>query len=133
MRELSEEERSDKTRYHTCTHDLLYRSLNVDVTKEFLAKKKYKENKFTAKGKPVHYSYSHIRKYHDAILFGSHRSKVPIPEIYEIEMIRFLDSTKKENTGAKKRVELDEKYSDPISFKLYRLLCKLAIESGNIF
>ena len=48
-------------------------------------------------------------------------------------MIGYLDSTKKEKTGAKKRGQLDEKDADPISFELYRLLCKLAIQSGNIF
>ena len=133
VRELSEEERADKKRYHTCKHDFLYQGLNVDVTKAFLAKKKYKKNKFTSERKPIHYSYSHIRKYHDAILFGSHRAKVSLPEIYELEMIGYLDSTKKEKTGAKKRGQLDEKDADPISFELYRLLCKLAIQSGNIF
>ena len=74
----------------------------MNVPKAFLNKKKYKETQITAEGKPVHYSYSHIRKYHDAILFGSHRAKVPLPEIYEIEMVDFLDSTKKEKTCAKK-------------------------------
>ena len=133
VRELTDEEKADKKRFHTGTHDFKYRGLNVDVTKAFLSKKKYKENKFTADGKPIHYSYSHIRKYHDAILFGSHRAKVPLPEIYEIEMTGYLDSAKKEKTGAKKRGELDEKEADPISFELYRLLCKLAIKSGNIF
>ena len=48
-------------------------------------------------------------------------------------MTGYLDSAKKEKTGAKKRGELDEKEADPISFELYRLLCKLAIKSGNIF
>ena len=98
------------------------------MTKVFLAKKKYKKDNFTAEGKPIYYSYSHIRKYHDTILFGSHRAKVPIPEIYELEILGYIDSTKKEKTGAMKRGELDEKDADPITFELYRLLCKLAID-----
>ena len=133
VRDLSEEEQADKMRYHTCKHDFLYWNLNVDVTKAFLSKKKYKAGKFTAEGKPMQYSYSHIRKYHDAILFGSHRAKVTLPDIYEMNMVGFLDSTKKEKTSAKKKGELDEKDADAISFELYRLLCKLAIKKGNIF
>ena len=112
---------------------MLYRNLNVDVAKAFLSNKKHKDGKFTADGNPIHYSYSHVRKYHDAILYGSHRAKVPLPEIYEIEMTGYLDSIKKEKTSAKKRGELDEQEADPINFELYRLICKLAIKSGNIF
>ena len=33
VKELSEEERADTKRYYKCTHDLLYRNLNVDVAK----------------------------------------------------------------------------------------------------
>ena len=122
-REISDEERADTKRYHTCTHGVLYWSLNVDVTKAFLGKKKYNENIFTAEGKPVHCSYSHIRNYYIATLFGSHSVKVSLPKKYELEIVEFLDSTKKDKTGAKERGKLDEKEVDSISFKLYRLLC----------
>ena len=133
VKELTEKEQADKSRYHTSTHDFIYQSLNVDVTKAFLSHKKIKPNKFTADGKPIHYSFSHIRKYHDAILFGSLRAKVALPEIYELEMVGYLDSAKKEKTGARKKGQLEEKEADAISFELYRLLCKFAIQSGNIF
>ena len=89
VRELSEEERADKTRYYTSTHDFLYQSLTVEVSKAFLSHKKLKDGKVTSDGKPIHYSYSHIRKYHDAILFGSKRAKVALPEIYELEMVSY--------------------------------------------
>ena len=105
----------------------------MEVSKAFLSHKKLKDGKFTSDGKPIHYSYSHIRKYHDAILFGSKRAKVALPEIYELEMVSYLDSAKKEKTGAKKKGKLEEKEADAISFELYRLLNKLAVESGNIF
>ena len=48
-------------------------------------------------------------------------------------MTGYLDSIKKEKTSAKKRGELDEQEADPINFELYRLICKLAIQSGNMF
>ena len=57
--------------------------------------KKHKEGKFTPEGNPIHYSYFHIRKYHDSILYVSHRAKIPLPDIYEIEMTGYLDSIKK--------------------------------------
>ena len=82
----------------------------------------------------MHYSFSHLRKFYDSILFGAHRARVALPEIYEMEMKKaFLDSVKKEKTKAKKRGEVEEKEADPISFELYRLIYKYAIEAGNIF
>ena len=84
VRELSEEEKQDATRFYKSTHDFCYRNLNVEVAKAFLSKKKHHPDKVTSDNKPIHYSYSHIRKYHDAILFGSHRARTPLPEIYEM-------------------------------------------------
>ena len=71
--ELSEDDKKDEKRYYKSTHDFLYRSLNVDVMKAFLSKKKHHPTKLTPDGKPLHYSYSHIRKYHDAIKFLGRR------------------------------------------------------------
>ena len=131
--ELTEEQKADKKRYHNSTHDFKYRTINVEVIKAFLSKKKYHPNKTTRDGKPVHYSFSHLRKFQDAILFGAHRAKVPLPEVYEMEMKSYIDSIKKEKTKAKKRGETDEREADPISFELYSLLCKYAIEKGDMF
>jgi hypothetical protein len=131
--ELTEEQKADKKRYHNSTHDFKYRTINVEVIKAFLSKKKYHPNRTTRDGKPVHYSFSHLRKFQDAILFGAHRAKVPLPEIYEMEMKSYIDSIKKEKTKAKKRGETDEREADPISFELYSLLCKYAIEKGDMF
>jgi hypothetical protein len=47
----------------------------------------------------VHYSFSHLRKFQDTILFGAHRAKVPLPELYEMEMKSYIiDSIKKERS-----------------------------------
>ena len=81
----------------------------------------------------MHYSFSHLRKFYDAILFGSYRARVPLPIEFEMEMKAYIDSMKKEKTQAKKRGETDEREADPIPFELYRLLCKYAIEVGNTF
>ena len=75
VNKLTEEETEDRMRYNTCIYDFIYQGLNINVTKEFLGKHKNKQDKFTYDGKPVHYSYSHIRKCHDIILFGLHHAK----------------------------------------------------------
>ena len=73
---MSEEERSDVKRLYKSTHDFPYGNLNVEVAKAFLSNKKHKEGKFTPDRNLIHYSYSHFHKYHDAILYGSHRAKI---------------------------------------------------------
>jgi hypothetical protein len=72
--------------------------LNVDVLKAFMSKKKYHPTKRTAGNKPVHYSFSHLRKFQDTILFGAHRAKVPLPELYEMEMKSYIIDSIKERS-----------------------------------
>ena len=131
--ELTDEQKADTGRYHKSTHDFLYQNLNVLVAKSFLAAHKFKPGKFTQDGTPIHYSYSHLRKFHDAIIHGATRQGVPLPEVYEIEMRNYLDSMLKEKTKAKKAGQTEEREADAISFELYRLLCKLAIKTSNMF
>ena len=59
--------------------------------------------------------------------------KVRFPEVYEVEIQSYLESIKKEKTKAKKRGKLEDTEVDPISFELYRILCKYAIDTGDIF
>lgn len=100
--ELTDEQKADTGRYYKSTHDFLYQKLNVKVAKSFLAAHKFKPGKFNSNGVPIHYSYSHLRKFHDAVIHGATRQKVPLPEIYELEMKNYLDSMLKEKTKAKK-------------------------------
>ena len=93
--ELAEEQKGYKRIYHTSTHDFICRTLNVDAIKEFMSKMKYKPDHFTTGGKPVHYSFSHLYHFHDAILLCAHQAKVPLPEVYELEFHIYLDSIKK--------------------------------------
>ena len=39
--ELTVEQKSDKRRYQNCTYDFLYETINVKITKAFLATKKH--------------------------------------------------------------------------------------------
>jgi hypothetical protein len=121
--DLNDAQKRDVKRYHKSTHDFVYQNLNPQVIKAFLSANKYKPGAFTTDGKAIMYSYTHIQKYHDAILFGAFRSKQFLPQNYILEIKTFLDSKKKETTKAKKRGEVEEHEADPISFELYRLLC----------
>jgi hypothetical protein len=131
--ELNDDQKRDAKRYYKSTHDFKYQSLNPQIIKAFLSDNKFKPNAFNADGKPIMYSFTHMRKFQDAILFGALRAKTSLPERYLLEMKSFLDSKKKETTKAKKRGEVEEYEADPISFELYRLLCKFAIDEGDIF
>ena len=58
----------------------------MDVIKAFMSKMNYKPDQFTTDSNPVHYSFPHFRKFHDAILFGAHRAKGLLSEVHELEM-----------------------------------------------
>ena len=107
-------------------HDIIYAGLNVQMVKAFLGHKKQKENGKTS-------SHVQLRKYHDAILWGSKTAKSPLPRSYYEEMDRFLLSFKKETTTAKRDGMLDEQEADPISRTLFRQMLKWALADKNIF
>ena len=126
-RVLSAEEKANPTKYyHTCDRDVVYEGLRVDMVLSYLAATKYK-----ADGKL--YSYEHIRKFHDAILFGKYIADQKLPGSYYIQMESFLLSYRKEHAEAGSDGNVDERSADPISFSLYRLILTWAIAGGNIF
>ena len=91
----------------------------------FISSKKVKSD-----GK--HYSYDHMRKYHDAILYCSILAKVPLPGGYKQEMKSYLDTLKKEKTNSPSAGNMSEQDADPINFSLMEWICKWAVESGLI-
>jgi hypothetical protein len=72
-------------------------------------------NKFTGK---LH-SHTHMRKMHDAILFGARTAKKSLPSSYHSEMEMFLTSFKKEEANAKAQGNVDKRSVDPINFLLF--------------
>ena len=104
----------------------MYKGLNIKVLKAFLSIKAVKENGKTS-------CYSTIRKYFDAILYGSKESKEPLPPSFYTEMDVYLMSFKKRVANAKESEDIDEKDTDSIPFSLYNNLCKWSIEENNIF
>lgn len=80
--------------------------MNVAIILAFFATKKTKTN-----GKTT--SFTHIRKYHDAILFGAEKVKERLPTSYFDEMEKFLKGFKKECATAKSAGNLDEREATP--------------------
>ena len=122
---------SDAPKYYKCTHDFLYNKINVDIVKAFISSGKVKATK--EDGEEIYYSYDHLRKYKDAVLFGAKRQKVKLGDNFKVQMEAFMDSLKKENQKAKKNGQCTEQEADPITFPLYREICRKAIATGNIF
>jgi hypothetical protein len=108
------------------THDLIYTGINVQMVKAFLAHKKQKANGNTS-------SQVQLRKYHDAILWGSQQAKQVLPRAYYDDIEKFLTSYRKETVDAKKEGKLDEQEADPISWSLFKLILSWALDTSNIF
>ena len=83
-----------------------------------MSKTKYKQDKFTTEVNPVNYSFSHLREFHGAILFGAYKAKFPLPEVYTLEMQSYLDSIKK-NTKGKNRGKSEDTDEDLVGFVKY--------------
>ena len=78
------------------------------------------------------FSSSNLRKYKYAILWGSNKAKSLLPTSFYNEMDKFLVPLKKDSKKAAKDGLLDEHESDPISWTLFQLLLKWAIEEVNM-
>ena len=130
-RVLSPEERCDPMKFfHTCDRDIVYEGLRVDMVLAYMAATKKKDSNGPSEKM---YSFTHMRKVHDAILFGARTVKAILSTSYYSEMDSFLSSFRKEIADARSRGNVDEKSADPISFSLFRLILTWAIERGNIF
>jgi len=131
VRELSNQEKGDKGNYHNSIKDLNYEILPVEIVKAYISSNKFKPT--STVDKPEQYGFDHLRKNHDAVLYGASRVKKILPMGYKEEMKIFLDSLEKERTAARKRGELSEEEADPISFPLYRTICNYAVSVKDSF
>ena len=78
------------------------------MVKAFLAHKKQKVNGMTS-------SHVQLRKYNDAILWGSHQASQLLPRGHYDEIEKILTSYRKEIVAAKRDGKLDEQEADPIT------------------
>ena len=98
---VTQEEKNDPMLYHhTCDCDIVYEDICVDMVLAYMAANKKKENGNL-------YSFTHMQKMHDAILFGAQTTKKKLPSLYYSEMDSFLNSFKKENAKAKSDGNVD--------------------------
>lgn len=132
IRDLSDEEKADETNFYQSTKDFNYDVLPPDVIKAYISSHKYKPGN-EANEKREQYGFDHLRKNHDAVLYGAARSKKLLPVGYREEMATYLDSLEKERSAARKRGELTEEEADPIRFPLYKVICDYAVSVGDAF
>ena len=126
---LPPEMKADPSRfYHKAKRDFHYDRLISEPMTAFCSHwKKWKDE-----AKTKQYGFSHIRKYHDAILKcseysgGSH-----VSQEYRDEMNANIESMKREKTVAKQNNQIEEKEADPIGIDLYSDIAKWAIEEGT--
>ena len=125
--QLSDEQLIDPTmHYHKNTEDLRYEGINVVIILGFFA-----DHKLTSEGK--FQSHSDMRKFHDAILYGAGQAKEILPQQYYLRVDTFLNSYKKQAKYKKQNKEMTENESDAITFPLYKMICKWALDVGSIF
>ena len=126
-------EKEDPVKFHhTNDRDLKYTGLNVSVIKAFLSEAKKK--KVDDDGNIVTLSsISDVKKYDDAIKWGSRVAGEPLPSSYYREIDGFIQAYKKEFKVAQKDGKTDTQEADPITITLFRLICQWAVEEGNIY
>ena len=125
---VSEADLADATKYHFGkTEDIVYEGLNESFVLHFLVCNKHKDDGSKLK------SLQDLRKYKDAIMWGSKMAGVLLPVKFFEMFDQFLGGYKKEFNKEKKKGNVDQTDADPISISLYRLLLKYAIDSNNIF
>jgi hypothetical protein len=117
---------NEQNYHHTNTHDLKYLGMNVELIKAFLGQKKIKLNGKTS-------SFTQMRKYYDAILWGATSAKEQLPTSFYVEMDKWMNAYRKETKKAAKDGNLDESEADPVPFTLFRLWMTWSLESRNIY
>jgi hypothetical protein len=104
---------------HKCIKDFFNSGINTSIIKAFLASQKIKGN-----GKMA--SFSHIRKFKDAILFGAEQAGQVLPRLFHQETEKNLKAFKKEQVGARREGNTDKNDSDPIEFPLYHYISEVS-------
>lgn len=63
----------NKDLYYKLTHDFKYNILEADMVKAYLSANKIKS--IDVNGRETYYSFDHLQKFKDAILFGAKRAR----------------------------------------------------------
>ena len=119
---------ADHLYYYGKTEDLKYDGLNVNYFLYFLANYEEKDGG-VLKGP------DEMRKYRDAILWGSKTAKKALPSDFYKDADTYLAAYRKKIAGMKKEGGnvVDKRATDPIRFPVYCLLLRRAVEANNVF
>jgi hypothetical protein len=128
VREVGTDECNDMKKFYFGRYrtDLVYAGMNVDYVLHFLM-----QNVTKADGKLK--SFQDIRKYRDAILWGSKVAEQRMPQTFFEQTDIYLEAYKKKFVSEKKLGNVDEYATDPIPMPVYQLLLKWSIETNNVF
>jgi hypothetical protein len=127
VREVSDVEKADRMKYYfNKTQDLIYTGLNVQFFIFFISST---DKRTDGKLK----SYQDLRKYRDAVLWGSKMAGERLPSSFFAETETYLSAYKKKFAQAKKLGHVEEYSTDPIPTPVYRFLLRRAIEMNNMF
>ena len=75
--------------YYKSTHDFKYNILEADLVKAYLSANKVKS--VDLEGREIYYSFDHLRKLKDAMLFGAKCDRTNLPEKFCVEMNTFVE------------------------------------------
>jgi hypothetical protein len=127
-RPVTEEELNDTTKhFHNQKRDFDYSRLSYKFVLAFLSEARIDRN--TGKKR----SFVHVRKFHDAVLFGAREQGVAFNRKYHLNLKRFLESFRKESKVATGTGETELQDADPMCFNLYNSLCSWYVHEGNLF
>ena len=105
--------------------DIIYDGINHKYVLHFLVHTKTK-----ADGKLC--STNNLRKYKDAMVWGSRMANQTLPTKFYTTTEAFLSGYQKEFTQQKKKGLVDDCSSDPITISLYQLLLEWALKANNV-
>ena len=127
---MTDAEKAEGDTYYQATHDFLYERLDPTLIQGFISCRKVKY--VDEDGANIIYLYDHLRRYKDAVIYGSKQAKKPLSSNFNLSMKDFLDTLKKENQQFKKKDQVDETESDPICAPLYKEIAGCAVRKGYI-
>lgn len=130
LRPVTLHELEDTTKHFHHQHiDFVYNMIDYNIIKANLSKVCIENIYSTGKTK----SHSHIRRFHDAILFGAVKQGILLPKLYHQEIDTCLHSFWKEATKACRYGDTDELEANPMAFPLNLQLSTWNVESGDLF
>ena len=131
VRDVSESDRNDETKWYfpnskvLFNQDIVYEALNSKFMLHFFVSFKIKKDSGLS-------SVENLRKYRDAIVWGSKVVGKFLPKEFYESTDSFITGYKKEYAKAKKQGKVEDSAADPITFNLYKLILEWAVDSNNI-